>query len=218
MDSSVVAVTLGIGRYRNTAEMAAARFEQMTRVRTRVLDDRDVRGIELAHPTLAKLYLFDIVGSDRIVFFDPDVVVLREWDLAQLLDEPALVAVRDRFIGDREHGLGVPRVRYFNAGMFIANRAAHAGMFRYARALWRDAPQEFRLLDQSLLNVAAHRGAVRIRWLPQRYNFLHYGRRAHDHVVLAHFTRGIDQAHRTLASLAGAAVQESDVPTPRGSW
>lgn len=203
----MIGVMLGLGSYRNTARLSASRAEHMTGLEFTVIE-QPPRGFP-AHefPGYVKLALFDLVDADRVLYLDADTVVLRRWDLAALSDRDEFICVRDQFIDlYPASDVGIPRSRYFNSGMFIANRESHEQLFDHASRLWRSGTSSPPTMDQSALNYAVQALRVPVHFLPEEFNYLRAhldGRDVNDCVVVAHYTPfGIEFAHRKLVELA----------------
>lgn len=210
----MIGVMLGLGSYRDTARLSAARAERMTGLEFTVIEHPPKDFPPDEFPGYVKLGLFDLVDAERVLYLDADTAVLREWDLAPLSDRDEFVCVRDEFIGlYPKYDADIPRSRYFNTGMFVANRTSHEPSFDFATRLWRTGTQSLPLHDQSALNYAVQALRAPVHFLPEEYNYLRAhlnGRDANDWIVVAHYTpSGIEFAHRKLEQLA---VEQQNEP------
>ncbi|WP_433734184.1 glycosyltransferase [Nocardia sp. CA-129566] len=202
----MIGVMLGLGAYRDTARLSAARAQRMTGLEFVVIEHPPRNFPPEAFPGYAKLSLFDLVAADHICYLDADAVVLREWRPAALADRAEFICVRDQFIElYPDYDADIPRSTYFNSGMFIVNRRAHRPVFDLARKLWRDNARPLPIEDQSALNYAVHTLGTPTHFLSDEYNYLRAhidGRAADEGVVVAHYTpSGIAHAHRKLLDL-----------------
>jgi lipopolysaccharide biosynthesis glycosyltransferase len=203
----MIGVMLGLGSYRDTARLSASRAERMTGLEFTVIEQPPKNFPPDEFPGYVKLALFDLVDAERVLYLDADTVVLRHWDLAALSDRDEFICVRDQFIGlYPESDVDIPRSRYFNSGMFIANRKSHEQLFDLASRLWRSRTLSPPTADQSALNYAVQALRAPVHFLPEEFNYLRAhldNRDINDSVVVAHYTPfGIEFAHRKLVELA----------------
>jgi ADP-heptose:LPS heptosyltransferase len=185
-----MAVTIGVGGYAEMARLAAREVTALTGLPSVVLGDEVYRQASLCHPDYLKYRLFDLVDSENIFFFDADMVCLERWDPRAYFGAAGLTAVRDRLIGQigREAAeWGVPAEDYFNAGMFIINRAHHLGMLREAERICFSRDTAY--FAQTPLNAARARLGIPVNLLERRYNWVGFGSSLLSHevpVVMAH--------------------------------
>jgi ADP-heptose:LPS heptosyltransferase len=171
-----VAVTIGTGHFAHMATLAAREVRAKTGLETIVLGDNEFAASGLAHPSLLKFRIFDLVSADHLLYFDADMVCLEHWDPRQYFGDRSIVAVRERMldmIRREAFTWGVPAAEYFNAGMFIASAVHHRQWMRLAESLYPAGGEA--LLDQSPLNAARHRLGIPVRLLDRRYNWLGFG-------------------------------------------
>ena len=171
-----VAVTIGVGRFEHLAHRAADEMHQMTGLPTVVLGQEHFEASKLEHPSFLKFRLFNLVDAENILWFDADMVPLAPWSPQGFFGGPAIIAVRDRMLGtvlDEANAWEVPPEEYFNAGMFIANAAAHKRWLQIAESLRFTKPTM--LQDQSPLNAARVRLQIPLKLLDRRHNWLGFG-------------------------------------------
>ena len=171
-----VAVTIGVGRFEHLARRAADEMHQMTGLQTVVLGPEHFEASGLEHPSFLKFRLFDLVDAENILWFDADMVPLAPWSPQEYFGNPALIAVRDRMLGtvlQEAEAWEIPPEEYFNAGLFIANAAAHKRWLLNAESLRFTKPTM--LQDQSPLNAARVRLQIPLKLLDRRYNWLGFG-------------------------------------------
>jgi ADP-heptose:LPS heptosyltransferase len=185
-----VAVTIGVGPCEQMAHLAARELRARTGLDTIVLNSEQFAAAGLELPTMLKFRLFDHVDADNVLYFDADMVCLDDWDPRPLFGLDAIVAVRDRmFAALRAEAKewGVPPEDYFNAGLFIANRARHQAWLRHAESIRHQHPTS--LGDQSPLNAARCRLGIPLALLDRRFNWLGFGASSLSHdapAVFAH--------------------------------
>jgi hypothetical protein len=182
----MVGVTIGLRAFRGRAEFAARQFQWATGLDAVIVEDEDLPSIvdlivrhcpaslPFAHfPYATKLFLFDMIDCERIVYFDADLLYVNRWD-PTALDPEALHIVRDRWWNDGVQGdcrnWGLPFGHYFNAGFFILNRRLHLPLLRAAARSWGCHPSP--LFDQSFLNGEAFRQKVSLNWMHRDYNLV----------------------------------------------
>jgi hypothetical protein len=184
--SEMVGVTIGMGRYFGKANIAAKQFTWATGLPAVIIEDSDSERVaELVArsfpsilqtaeiPYSVKLFLFDLLPQERMVYFDADIVAVNFWNPIEL-DPEYLHVVRDRFwspIIEQEAGIWGLRTReYFNSGLMILSRSNHLAMLRDAAQSWFLRSSSFH--DQSRLNYGAQHTGVKIHWLHRDFNVI----------------------------------------------
>jgi hypothetical protein len=187
----MIAITVGVGRFAEMAQHAAAALTRMTGLSVRILDDAEYVRSGLAHPVYLRFRAFDACADEDVLYFDADLVCLRSWDPSAMRDPEAIVAVRDRMMPpvfqDAAAG-GVPADGYFNAGLFIANRRRHRAWLEAAEAYVRQRPNLL-FRDQSALNALRVSMGIPLWPLDRRYNWVCFGEGQLEYrmqVVMAH--------------------------------
>ena len=146
-DQGLIGVTLGLMAYRKRAEIAARQFVWATGLSAAIIGDEDIpRLTELIvrycplsmssadFPFAAKLFLFDLLDCERLVYFDADLLYVNRWDPTKL-DPNALHVVRGQWLwhpavrADCDRW-GLPFGHYFNSGFFVLNRELHLPFLR----------------------------------------------------------------------------------------
>jgi hypothetical protein len=162
--NAMIGVTIGVGEYRALAERAAASMAQHTGLRCVVLTDEHYQRAGLAGrtPSLLKLWLWDFVDAEQVLYFDADTVCLRAWDPARWQDGMTLCAVRDWIwragIQAEAASVAMPVEEYFLASLMVLNRGTHERMLHEAREIY---PHTSNLvLEQTALNAARYRLGV----------------------------------------------------------
>ena len=94
----MVGVTIGVfPEYEALAKFSANCFQQMTGLRTVVLDTKLYQSSELPHPAALKMKVFDFVSDDQIVYFDADWICINRWNPIKLAEESRLACCSDFF-------------------------------------------------------------------------------------------------------------------------
>ena len=173
----MTAVTIGTGAYAEIAVEAATAMSARTGLRVRVLGDDIASRLKVKKPHRLKMELFNVIDDEDILYFDADLVALSNWSPQQFAGSLSVVAVRDLWfmmnIRNDAQRLGITTRNYFNSGLFILNRTAHASALNLASQLFEElAPAPFQ--DQSHLNLAFALMDVPIRFLDRRYNWIDY--------------------------------------------
>lgn len=203
----MIAVTVGVGAFAEMARLAASRLTQMTGVSTLVLGEAEFKQSGLTKATYLRFRAFDHVDDEDVMYFDADQVCLRGWNPVAFRDREAIVAVRDRMIpqifADAEER-GVLASRYFNTGLLIINRSRHRPWLRDAEEYVRQHPQ-LPFVDQSALNAICAQGAIPVRFLDRRYNWVHFGEGPLCHEVPVFMAHRLipDRNEINLAHFAG---------------
>jgi hypothetical protein len=93
----MIGVTIGTGRWRKTAGLAAEAARRHTGLRTVVLDDSVWREFENEYSYLGflKLDLFDFVVDDDVLIFDADAIHINPWNPERFSGSRAIVGVPD---------------------------------------------------------------------------------------------------------------------------
>ena len=121
-----------------------------------------------------KLFLFDLVEAEDILWFDADYGCLSPWEPREGYDG-TFTAVRDRtaLLLEADDVRSASIMNYFNTGFFIANRTRHRALFEQAREQWRGIPWKW--TDQCLLNAVFERTGTPVRYLDRRFNCMNFG-------------------------------------------
>src|SRR5207302_11044693 len=178
----MVGVTIGVGTYYGQlAELAAKAMQEMTGVKTVVLDDEHFTQSGLPAPHHLKLRMFDLVDTDSIVYFDADMACLKPWKPQRFANSEAVVAVAESARPLHVHTAQdweIPVEQYFNAGLMILNRRHHQGWLRETeRFVLTDTKfKEYDPLDQAALNITRYRLGVKLELLDRRYNWVGFGK------------------------------------------
>lgn len=210
---NMTAVTIGVGAWRQSAELAAARAAEHTGLNCVVLGD-DVwerYSDRYDNPAYLKLHLFDLVDAENLLYFDADAIHLNPWNPRSLANQPAFAAVHDEFVSTIPHAAreaGVPLCEYFNAGVFVANRTHHKAMFERAQALYyTDRPKTLR--DQALFNMSRDELGIPMFDLGLHYNHLRFyddPRFDEQRTIIAHYTPHADDPSEVEAYLRTSIV------------
>lgn len=188
----MIGVTIGVGKWRQMAELAAAAAHKHTGLAVRVLGDSEWERYrdQYDSPAFLKLHLFDLVDDDDVFYFDADAIHINAWNPRQFAGCEALTAVIDPYIGDRALESGVPRDWYFNSGMMILNRQHHRDMLLAAQgSVARMKSRYFQ--DQPHLNRARMACQVPLHALEFRFNHLRFysdPQFSKSETVIAHWT------------------------------
>ena len=184
-NGSPIGVTIATENYRSRAEVAADQFSKWTGCHAVILGESEVAdAARLAAkycakppaphhvPYLAKLFLFDLVDRESVIFFDADWLCMRPWDTKGVADTGRLHAVRDFWWNAgvcRDCEVWGMRVEdYFGAGFMVLRRDNHLEWLRAAAALYGSA--DAILPEQALLNRAAQTLSLPVGYLPRDYN------------------------------------------------
>ena len=185
-----VAVTIGVGSFKELAQLAAREIAARTRLDTVILGPDQLKASGLESPLFLKFRIFDLVKAENVFYFDADMVCLEQWDPSTWFGHSGVVAVRDRMLGPiaaEAAEWGIPLHEYFNGGMFIASAAHHHRWLKLAESIRFEHPTQ--LLDQSPINAARHRLGIPLELLNRRFNWLGFGTSSLSHempVVMAH--------------------------------
>lgn len=175
----MIGVTIGIGDYWHLAQRAAESMSARTGLRCIVLAEDHLRRAGLAGRPAAwlKLWLWDFVEDDRVLWFDADTLCLREWNPADFADGQAVVATRDwswrTGIQAEAESVGVPVDEYFLSSIMLLHRPIHEPLLRLAREILPRTSG--RVYEQTALNAARHRLGLPIKWLDRRFNWSLFG-------------------------------------------
>jgi len=183
MVTPVLGLTLGIQGFAPRAQEAARRFRQHTGLPAVVWDDASgapeaaallrQRHPELPfHPLFLRYFCFDLLDAERILWFDADLWFERAW---QVPEGPEFMAVRDghwyEWTQSESQRVGICPDSYVNAGLWLAHRARHAGLFeRLLQVLPRYLSCHHP--EQTALNFLLQSERVPIRFLDRDCNRL----------------------------------------------
>ena len=184
--TTMAGVTIGVGNYVGKAEIAARQFAWATGLPAAIIEDTEVPSVakliaKHCPPTFpwqeiafaVKVFLFDLLPHDRVVYFDADLLAMNRWDPAQLAPK-GLHVVRDLFfapwIENEARVWELCPGEYFNSGLLVLSLAAHLPVLREAARWW--CWRETGLHDQTPLNFAARQTGVEIRWLHRDFNLI----------------------------------------------
>ena len=126
----MIGVTIGVGEYRALAERAAASMAARTGLRCVVLDEDHLQRAGLADRPAAwlKLWLWDFVDDERVLWFDADTFCLRDWNPTGVANGAAVVAMRDWSwrpgIKAEAESVHVPADEYFLSSVMLLQRSA----------------------------------------------------------------------------------------------
>lgn len=171
-----VAVTIGVGRFAQLANLAAREVRELTGLETVILGDRHFHDSELEHPCFLKFRIADLVDAENVLYFDADIVCLEKWCPSEFFGGAGIVAVRDRMmppILEEAGAWGVPPDQYFNAGMMMFSPRRHRQWLRHAEQIRFAHDTAFQ--DQSPLNASRMQLEIPLRLLDRRFNFLGFG-------------------------------------------
>jgi hypothetical protein len=205
----VIGITIGVGRWRETAELAAAAVRRHAALEVVDLDDavwEKLRG-DYSYPGFLKLHVFDLVGADDVLIFDADAIHINPWTPQRYARRRGVVGVPDRYIGELSYEAGLPPDQYINAGMMILNRQHHEPMLSLARELHARGERP-RHREQALINKARRLLGIPLVQLDERYNhllFLDDPEFDPKRTVIAHWTC---QEHELAAIEAFCAADE----------
>lgn len=148
------------------------------------MNERTLRKIDNMHPAAMKTAVFRLLPYDEVFSLGADTLVSEECPSPfEAFPDPAfLYVVRDcsphgcqdyewKKLIDQEPHLACPQNHdtYFNSGMMLARRAAHAGMFDQAFEI-SSTDHGLGWVDQTPLNVAAVLQGVQVRFIDERWN------------------------------------------------
>jgi hypothetical protein len=208
---NMIGVTVGVGRWRQTAELAAAAARKHTGLKIVVLADAEWArlGGRYGTPHYLKLHLFEFVDDDHIFYFDADAIHINDWNPAEFAGCGAVVAAIDPFIGQLAEESGVPSEQYFNAGVMILNRCPHESFLLQAQQLAASGLPST-VAEQTHLNKARQLCGLGLECLPSKFNHLRfYDDPNFDpcETVIAHWTPHSDEDIGTIeATLRAGAV------------
>lgn len=171
----MIGVTIGVGRWRQTAELAAEAARRHTGLNAIVLDDsvwRDFKDV-YSYPGFLKLHVFDFVDDDDVLIFDADAIHINSWNPTELSGRRAVVGVPDAFIGGLAAEARVDARDYINAGVMVLNRRHHEPLLRAARAL-HDRDERPAHREQALINKVRASMGIPLHALDFRYNHLRF--------------------------------------------
>jgi hypothetical protein len=182
----MIALTFGLGgEYPFYAEQAALRFTKFTGVPARPVTESEFRQFQnspvmMAAPDLrhrsmlARMFLFEIVKEDDVIWFDVDYGCVAPWNPLEGYDG-TFTAVRDRtgLILSHDDIRSSSIVNYFNSGFFMANRHQHWELLREIAETGHT--MDNRWGDQCMLNRAIEEAGVPIRYLDRRHNCMNFG-------------------------------------------
>ena len=222
----MIGVTIGVGEYRALAERAAASMAARTGLRCVVLDEDHLRRAGLIGRPAAwlKLWLWDFVDDERVLWFDADTFCLRDWNPLDSADGAAVVATRDwswrAGIQAEAESVQVPADEYFLSSVMLLQRSAHEPMLRLAREILPHTSGQ--VYEQTALNAARLRLALPVKWLDRRFNWSLFGAgnlQVDAAPIVAHFNsdelrraqRGIGAVELAASALASVPGGEIDV-------
>ena len=191
----MIAVTIGGGtKYAALARLAAASCRKHTGLPVRILGATALRRQGVRKPHHLKFRLFEeCPDADTLLYFDADMVFLKDASFREYADRPEFVCCRDLagadHIRDDAAFIGIPPADYFNSGLFILNRAHHNGMLKAAEEL--ADPLERRLHEQTAFNAARARLGVPLLFLGREFNFLEFEQLETDEPVVVGHVIGI---------------------------
>jgi hypothetical protein len=187
-------VTIGTGSFRNLADKAADSFRRTTGLPCVVLGDEHLAQYDLPFPHHLKYYIFDIVQSECVFYFDSDLWWMREWNPRLLAEKTmgGLGAVRDLnrsgHISMDAEGFNLELDKYFNSGFLVLHREPcryllSAAKGCYERIIDKLDPKTIKLKhpkarfwvqfkDQTSLNMAAQMMRLPIHYIDRRYNWV----------------------------------------------
>lgn len=205
----MIGITIGVGRWRDTAQLAAAAAGRHTGLKVIVLDDAVWKklGDGYSYPGFLKLHVFELVNAEDVLIFDADAIHINSWIPQRYAGQRGLVGVPDRYIGELSFETGLPPTEYINAGMMILNRKAHEPLLRLARELHARGERPVHR-EQALINKARKLLDIPLVPLDERYNhllFLDDPEFDPKRTVIAHWTC---QAHELAAIEAFCAAGE----------
>jgi hypothetical protein len=136
----------------------------------RSLNSRRIRRREL--PYFAKLFLFDLLEAEDLIYFDADLLFVRAWNPADVIVPGKLGAVRDLWwtygvLHDCDRGIMLA-ADYVNTGLLTLNRRDHWEVLREAARRFGSFPAL--LHEQSFLNFVLQKYRVPLEFLPRDYN------------------------------------------------
>jgi hypothetical protein len=173
----MIGVTIGIGaKWKEVAEISAREMSRHTGLTCHVVDEVPV-GVSVSHPSWLKLHVFDMFPSeDEILFFDADVLCIRDWEPKDDLGQYIYMGNPQFRICNDEHSVAVHQEcqqfgikgtsRYFNAGLWIAQRH-HDPILKRAAA---HGPVFGTWLEQTALSVELQNENVSV--IPSQFNKL----------------------------------------------
>ncbi len=169
----MIAVTIAVGRYyQDLAREAAASVEWSTGLRTSVITETNGE----KRPSNFKLRLLDWWPDETVLFFDADTRFLRPWNVSMFDGLQAFAASLDMPSSALDADCARYQIkpeRYFNAGVWFANRRFHKQAFDFADTLVHSPQYVTRFqYEQTALNVAIQRFQIPLLELPRRYNAL----------------------------------------------
>lgn len=209
-------VTIGIGEYEVLAQRAASSMAASTGLQCTVLTEEHLRqaGLEGRPAAWLKLWLWDFVEDNRVLWFDADTCCLRRWNPADFADDTAVVAARDWYwrngIQAEAESVRMPADEYFLSSIMLLYRPAHEPLLRLAREILPHTSG--RVYEQTALNAARHRLGLPIKWLDRRFNWSLFGLgnlQADAAPIVAHFNS--DDLRRKQSVIA--ATNHSASPT-----
>lgn len=171
----MIGVTIGVGQWQHTAEMAAVAARRHTGLEVVVLDDAvwHTRGDSYSYPGFLKLHVFDLIDADDVLIFDADAIHINPWSPQDFAGHPGVVGVPDAYIGDLAVETGVDPADYLNAGVLILNRQYHEPLLRLARAMHHRGERPLHR-EQALINKARKIVGIPLVKLDQRFNHLRF--------------------------------------------
>lgn len=207
----MIGVTIGVGDYRPLAERAAAAMSAHTGCRCVILGEEQLRQVGLADRPAQwlKLWLWDFVTAERVLWFDADTVCFRDWQPENHANGAAVVATRDWNwrvgIQEEADSVGVPHDEYFLSSVMLLNRTDHEPMLRLAREILPHTSG--RVFEQTAVNAARHRLGLPVRFLDRRFNWSLFGAgnlQDAGGVIVGHFNS--DQLRRDVAAVEPRAT------------
>lgn len=179
--SNIIGATIATTGYEELAQEAARRFRRHTGCHALILtaDGRDGYDLKFEIPRLA--------GGRVFCFFDADLWFIRDVSLdrfagmegAALVPDPA--ALHPTFCQNDADVLGLPRERYCNTGLIIANSADSRVLTAFDRASVLMAEKRAGLhpdiqdtTEQSMLNRALFENQLPTQFLLPKWNSYYY--------------------------------------------
>ena len=197
----MIGVTIGIGKWREAAVIAAAQMGRHTGLSSIVITEHQGAVIEhkykstlgeftvcergggtpaVEHPSWLKCHIGTLCPEEKeFLVFDADVLCLHQWDPVGLFRQLGrrFMAVADDnsapvYHECLEHHLPFPDW-YVNGGLTIFGRE-HLSVWA---EVWKRHPRYGRWLEQTALNKALQKTETEVVRLPRSFNYLaHYGK------------------------------------------
>ena len=164
---------------------------------------------------MLKLWVFELLAAENILYFDADLVFLRKWNPLIFAGVAEFVCVRDHWYRTNIQAdarlFGVPADEYFNSGFFIANRTHHGQMMQFARQCLYEAPTL--LPDQGPMNAARSRLKIPLHFLSRRFNTVGAPASPLWKEVEAVAVHGAGRHHRAIPAIVRETEALGEPPT-----